>query len=61
MPNYKVEVEAVTRKVYTVKDAKTSAQAIESARQRYEMDAPIDLVSEETLVTDITAEKIVPE
>lgn len=53
MPTYTVEVITAGRKVYQVKEAKTEAQAKQIARVRHEENAPIDLVSESCIITDI--------
>ena len=53
MPTYNVEVITTGRKIYRVKDAKTEDQAKDIARHRHEENAPIDLVSESCIVTDI--------
>ena len=53
MPTYKVEVITTGRKIYRVKDAKTEKQAKEIARTRHEQNAPIDLVDESCIVTDM--------
>lgn len=53
MPTYTVEVISTGRKIYRVKDAKTEEQAKDIARVRHEENAPIDLVDESCIVTDI--------
>ena len=53
MPTYTVEVITTGRKIYRVKDAKTEDQAKEIARHRHEENAPIDLVDESCIVTDV--------
>ena len=53
MPTYTVEVITSGRKIYKVKDAQSEQQAKDIARHRHEENAPIDLVDESCIVTDI--------
>jgi hypothetical protein len=53
MPTYTVEVVTTGRKVYEVKDAACEETAKETARQRHEQNAPIDLVHESCIVTEV--------
>lgn len=51
--DYIVEIVTTGRKTYRVKNAQNDEQAKEIARTRHEENAPIDLVEESCVVTDI--------
>lgn len=53
MPTYTVEVMTTGRKIYKVEGAKTEDQAKEIARTRHQENAPIDLVDESCIITEI--------
>jgi hypothetical protein len=53
MPTYTVEVIATDRRVYKVKEAQNDLQAETIAKDRFEADAPIDLVEESRKITRV--------
>lgn len=53
MPTYTVEVITTGRKIFKVKEAQTEEQAKDIARHRHEENAPIDMVEESCIVTEI--------
>jgi hypothetical protein len=53
MPTHLVEIVTSGRKVFKIKGAESEEQAKDIAVQRHEQNAPIDLVKETSVVTEI--------